>query len=254
MNSLAEQPGISTYAQDGNPPETSQEQIERLKYVTQVAIDRYGNSDKFANYVFYLYMSHYIDNPNYTKENPKFGNIYAHVIIDDDIRAYDTFVAQSRFSMFSTNLINFVNEMQDVAEIMGDVKSVIKSKQIVATNTADAVRDLAEFDYESAQQRASLIATSFKNHYESEESVANLLDAMYADLEPENIDNLYIKTCVLGIAGMFTPITSLFGVGLSISLCYYNFYMNLYDRATLVALHTSLSGRMAGRLDEIIWG
>lgn len=254
MNSLAEQPGISTYAQDGNPPETSQEPIERLKYVTQVAIDRYGNSDKFANYVFYLYMSHYIDNPNYTKENPKFGNIYAHVIIDDDIRAYDTFVAQSRFSMFSTNLINFVNEMQDVAEIMGDVKSVIKSKQIVATNTADAVRDLAEFDYESAQQRASLIATSFKNHYESEESVANLLDAMYADLEPENIDNLYIKTCVLGIAGMFTPITSLFGVGLSISLCYYNFYMNLYDRATLVALHTSLSGRMAGRLDEIIWG
>lgn len=254
MNSLAEQPGISTYAQDGNPPETSQEQIERLKYVTQVAIDRYGNSDKFANYVFYLYMSHYIDNPNYTKENPKFGNIYAHVIIDDDIRAYDTFVAQSRFSMFSTNLINFVNELSSAgSDIINLKKSVNAGKRIVA-NTANSVYGLQSFNPADTKRRGDLIITSFKNHYESEASVAYLLDAIYADLEPENVDRQYINTCVTGILGTLAATASIFGVGLSISLCYYNFYMNLYDRATLVALHTSLSGRMAGRLDEIIWG
>lgn len=39
----------------------------------QVALDRYGsvyNSEQFNKYVVYLYMSHYIDNPNYTRENP----------------------------------------------------------------------------------------------------------------------------------------------------------------------------------------
>ena len=40
-------------------------------------------------------MSHYIDNPNYTKESPGFDNIYAYVITSDDITAYENFIAQS---------------------------------------------------------------------------------------------------------------------------------------------------------------
>ncbi|ACR73293.1 Hypothetical protein EUBELI_20147 (plasmid) [Lachnospira eligens ATCC 27750] len=41
---------------------------------------------------------------------------------------------------------------------------------------------------------------------------------------------------------------------MSISLCYYNVYANLYDKAKLTALYYSLSGRVAIRLDELIWG
>ena len=94
---------ITLYSQDGNPPSGVEEQNERIKYVTQVALDRYGsvyNSEQFNKYVVYLYMSHYIDNPNYTRENPGFDNIYAYVITNDDIRAYDKFIEQTKYSMF----------------------------------------------------------------------------------------------------------------------------------------------------------
>lgn len=69
-----------------------------MQYVTQVALERYGNTyntTDFNKYVLYLYMSHYIDNPNYTKESPGFDNIYAYVITSDDITAYENFIAQS---------------------------------------------------------------------------------------------------------------------------------------------------------------
>ena len=46
----------------------------------------------------------------------------------------------------------------------------------------------------------------------------------------------------------------IFGFGMSISLCYYNVYANLYDKAKLTALYYSLSGRVAIRLDELIGG
>ena len=81
-NAIAGQGYIQSYAQNGNPPATPQEQNERMQYVTQVALERYGNTYNtadFNKYVLYLYMSHYIDNPNYTKESPGFDNIYAYV-------------------------------------------------------------------------------------------------------------------------------------------------------------------------------
>lgn len=75
---------------------------------------------------------------------------------------------------------------------------------------------------------------------------------MYVDLEPEDVSQQYIDACVTifrVLAG-----TTLFGFGMSISLCYYNVYANLYDKAKLTALHYSLSGRVAIRLDELIGG
>lgn len=57
-----------------------------------------------------------------------------------------------------------------------------------------------------------------------------------------------------GFLGVLAGTTTMFGIGLSISLCYYNVYMNLYDQVRLTALHYSLSGRVAGRLDELLWG
>lgn len=254
---LVEQANVSTYAQDGNPPETPQEQNERLKYVTQVALNRYGNTygtDNFNKYVLYLYMSHYIDNPNYTKDNPGFDNIYAHVITSDDIQAYENFIAQSKFSMFSTNLINFVNDITSFGGNINSLKASVEGGKIISINTANALYGLSSFNIEDTARRADLIVTSFKNHYESEATVEELLNAIYADLEPENVEKQYIDICVSGFLGILAGTTSIFGVGMSISLCYYNTYMNLYDRVRLVALQYSLSGRVAVRLDELIWG
>ena len=61
------------------------------------------------------------------------------------------------------------------------------------------------------------------------------------------------KACVTGFLGVLAG-TTLFGFGMSISLCYYNVYANLYDKAKLTALYYSLSGRVAIRLDELIGG
>ena len=55
-NTLMKQETITLYSQDGNPPSGVEEQNERIKYVTQVALDRYGsvyNSEQFNKYVVY---------------------------------------------------------------------------------------------------------------------------------------------------------------------------------------------------------
>lgn len=254
---LVEQGYIQPYALDGNPPATPQEQNERMQYVTQVALERYGNTygtSDFNKYVLYLYMSHYIDNPNYTKESPGFDNIYAYVITSDDITAYENFITQSKFSMFSTNVINFVDEFKSAVDNTVDILTAVDEGKVISINTANAVYGLSTFEPDKTASRAKLIVTSFKNHYESTSSVNELLNAIYADLEPEDVSQQYIETCVTGFLGALAGTTTLFGFGMSISLCYYNVYANLYDKAKLVALQYSLSGRIAIRLDELIWG
>lgn len=245
---------VVPYAQDGNPPETPQEQNERLAYVTNVALSRYGNVSNFGQYVFYLYMSHYIDNPNYTKANPGFNNIYAYVITEDDIRAYDSFVQQSRISIFSNNVKNLYNDIKEAKGKFEELVEVASAGKDISLNTAEAIKDLAEYDPSVAFDHAKLIKTALVNHYDTAESVGELLDAIYDDLEQEDVTHEYIDVCVFGIIGLIAGTTSLFSFGLSISLCYFDLYMNLYDRARLVALHTSLSGRIAGRVDYLIWG
>lgn len=255
-NAIAGQGYIQSYARNGNPPATPQEQNERMQYVTQVALERYGNTYNtadFNKYVLYLYMSHYIDNPNYTKESPGFDNIYAYVITSDDITAYENFIAQSKFSMFSTNLVNFMDEFKSAVNNSSDILTAVDEGKVISINTANAIYGLSTFDPEKTASRAKLIVTSFKDHYESTASVNELLNAMYVDLEPEDVSQQYIDACVTGFLGVLAG-TTLFGFGMSISLCYYNVYANLYDKAKLTALHYSLSGRVAIRLDELIGG
>lgn len=230
-----------------------------------MALDRYGSkygTQDFSKYVLYLYMSHYIDNPYYSKNSPSFDSIYAYVITADDIQAYENFINQSKFAMFSSNLVNLVDEFTSATSDTYELQDSIRKGKILSVNTATALYGLSDFipepDEESLQEemgrRAYLITASFKNHYESTSSVRELLDAIYLDLEPEDVSQQYIETSVLGLIGLMAGTTSVFGFGLSVSLCYFNLYMNLYDKARLVALHYSLSGRIAVRADELIWG
>lgn len=266
-NELLNQGYAMPYAQDGNPPESPQEQSERIRYVTQVALNRYGSkygTQDFSKYVLYLYMSHYIDNPYYSKNSPSFDSIYAYVITADDIRAYENFINQSKFAMFSSNLVNLVDEFKTATSDIYELRDSARKGKMVSINTATALYELSGFvpdsdpDTESLQEemgkRAYLITASFKDHYESTSSVRELLDAIYLDLEPEDVSQQYIDTSVLGFIGLMAGTTTVFGLGLSVSLCYFNLYMNIYDRARLVALHYSLSGRIAVRADELIWG
>ena len=134
-----------------------------------------------------------------------------------------------------------------------DILTAVDEGKVISINTANAIYGLSTFDPEKTASRAKLIVTSFKDHYESTASVNELLNAMYVDLEPEDVSQQYIDACVTGFLGVLAG-TTLFGFGMSISLCYYNVYANLYDKAKLTALHYSLSGRVAIRLDELIGG
>lgn len=148
-NTLMKQETITLYSQDGNPPSGVEEQNERIKYVTQVALDRYGsvyNSEQFNKYVVYLYMSHYIDNPNYTRENPGFDNIYAYVITNDDIRAYDKFIEQTKYSMFSENVVNFINDYKSAVDNIVGLTGSIADSKIVSFNTLNSIYGLKDFN------------------------------------------------------------------------------------------------------------
>ena len=155
--------------------------------------------------------------------------------------------------MFSTNLVNFMDEFKSAVNNSSDILTAVDEGKVISINTANAIYGLSTFDPEKTASRAKLIATSFKDHYESTASVNELLNAIYVDLEPEDVSQQYIDACVTGFLGVLAG-TTLFGFGMSISLCYYNVYANLYDKAKLTALHYSLSRRVAIRLDELIWG
>ena len=169
-NTLMKQETITLYSQDGNPPSGVEEQNERIKYVTQVALDRYGsvyNSEQFNKYVVYLYMSHYIDNPNYTRENPGFDNIYAYVITNDDIRAYDKFIEQTKYSMFSENVVNFINDYKSAVDNIVGLTGSIADSKIVSFNTLNSIYGLKDFNPNKMVTRAAMIAESFNKNYEN---------------------------------------------------------------------------------------
>lgn len=255
-NTLMKQETITLYSQDGNPPSGVEEQNERIKYVTQVALDRYGsvyNSEQFNKYVVYLYMSHYIDNPNYTRENPGFDNIYAYVITNDDIRAYDKFIEQTKYSMFSENVVNFINDYKSAVDNIVGLTGSIADSKIVSFNTLNSIYGLKDFNPNKMVTRAAMIAESFNKNYENAVTAEALINAICEDLKYEDVGKQYIDTCVTGLLGALAGTTSILGFGLSISVCYYNIYMNLYDKAKIAALHYSLSGRVAERLDVLLW-
>lgn len=253
-NELLNQAHAVPYAQDGNPPESAQEQNERLAYVTNVALSRYGNKSNFGQYIYYLYMSHYIDNPNYTKDNPGFNSIYAYIITQNDITVYDLFASESKMSIFANNVRNLYDDLGEAKEKLEEFKELAKTGKDISVNTADTVQDLLEYDPQVAIEHAKLIKTSLVNHYDTAESVSELLTAIHDDLRPAEVSEEFTNACVTGIMGLLATTTPLFSFGLSVSLCYFDLYMNLYDRARLVALHTTLSGRIADRVDFLIWG
>lgn len=98
-----------------------------------------------------------------------------------------------------------------------------------------------------------MIAESFNKNYENAVTAEALINAICEDLKYEDVGKQYIDTCVTGLLGALAGTTSILGFGLSISVCYYNMYMNLYDKAKIAALHYSLSGRVAERLDVLLW-
>ena len=250
-DALKLQPRITPYAQNGNPPESPEDQNERMSYVLSIAQTKYA--DKGDKYLVYLYMSHYIDNPYYSKSNPSFSRIYADVITDDDIAVYEDFITLTKFSMFSSNAVNLYDQLRSSGKDIITLKAEASRAKASALNTAIAVGDLTTYDPSDIVRRGKLIAASFKKNYDMQ-SVTELFDAIYEDLEPENVGEQYIQTCVLGFLGALATTTTVVGFGMSVSLCYYNFCNNLYDRARLTALHYTLSGRIAERVDQLIWG
>ena len=245
------------YGHNGNPPESEAEQVERIVHVINVAQKKYSGlytTEKFNRYVFYLYMSHYIDNPNYKKSNPGFSDIYADVITKSDVLAYDAFVAQSNVSMFADNLVNMIGAIKTNVDGINTVKKNILDIKEKSDAIAKAAQDIYQASKIEYFEKAHLITVAFKKHYASKGSVNELISAIHKDLERKDIPVEYMKLCVNGIldviVGTFTP----FGFSLSVGLVVFNQYMNLYDDAKLAALHYSLSARKADRLDKILFG
>lgn len=71
-----------------NPPVDADEQAERMVHVYHDAYALYGNQSNVDKYIVYLYLSHYVDNPNYNRNSPNFDSIYADVLTSSDISAY----------------------------------------------------------------------------------------------------------------------------------------------------------------------
>ena len=119
---------------NGNPPADEEEQSERILHVYQDASDRFSDVNTISDYMVYFYLSHYVDNPYYSKESPNFDQIYAHDLTSTDIKTYDTFISETDFIDWCTYFKNILSELSTVSDAFKDINERFESsKNIMIT-------------------------------------------------------------------------------------------------------------------------
>ncbi|MGN0240091.1 MAG: hypothetical protein ACI4CS_00235 [Candidatus Weimeria sp.] len=129
---------------NGNPPTDEEEQSERILHVYQDASDRFSDVQTISDYMVYFYLSHYVDNPYYSKESPNFDQIYAHDLTSTDIKTYDTFISETHFIDWCTLFKSILSELSTVKGTSEDIKERFESSKNIIINTVKVIKDEAD--------------------------------------------------------------------------------------------------------------
>ena len=245
----------SAYA-NGNPTKDAEEQKERISHAYSDAYTLYGDKDNVEDYVVYLYLSHYVDNPDYNKDNPNFEAIYADVITSADVAAYDNFIKGSQFSKNVDDVVHFCEGIYDIKstgeDVVGAIKDIFSNGKLLTKNTVSAWRDIWQLLHdkklkdlpdkcEEYYREANVTITDvlIKKYEEgaSTEAIINEINETLGD-EYDSDDMIYdyVDVCVTGLLGVLSTTPSLLGFGISMTVYWYDFYSKLMDRARLASL------------------
>lgn len=240
----------ATRATNGNPPQSEDEQRDRFLHVYNDMITNYANETNNGYYIVYLYLSHYVDNPGYSKENPNFNRIYADKLITEDIKAYNTFIKGTKWTTIGDDAVTLANGVYTLNETATDIESLVKDGKNTALNTIKLINDLDGFEldewYDSANR---IIVSKFLENYAAAKTAQDIIDAINNDLDTtSDIQSDYINICVTGLIGMIEGTVPLVGSILALSTFTYDFYATLINRARLATLQSSYNYRVTLRI------
>lgn len=126
-----------------NKEEVSQQEKDemgkRIAHCAQVAANRNYTNEK---YVFYLYMSHYIDTPDGESLDCKSGFL-PDIITETDVMAYDRFVSQVGLNEFVDDLSTFVFGIHDAMSTGKDMAENTAKQE--AKSISDKVASVTEY-------------------------------------------------------------------------------------------------------------
>ncbi len=258
---------IVTYASyDGNPPETSEVQKQRIQNIYGVALryfrsDYYeGNSvdgENFGNYLTYLYLSHYIDGPGRAPT----ANDLPYIISSSDISAYDQFLLSAKLSNWANALaglgcalysdidyISSVNAINTVDQTISENINEITMIKLNGYNTADALNSILPLVKSYIVEHHTTASNDEELTQGTLDYVSSRLEALnfYKDFD-ENVTKTVISIVATTIISAICGSVSLMGLCVSVIPFFVYGGTGLIQSAILVKLQYSFSWRYAVR-------
>ena len=125
------------------------EQADRIAYIYSVAINKFSrlSPERFNRYIYYLYMSHYIDNERYTPNSPNFEYCISYILCEEDLAVYDNF-ARTQFGQgildASTSAVSGILGVAGLADDLADSSENLTKLQKIVRNWLTSEMDLIQ--------------------------------------------------------------------------------------------------------------
>lgn len=270
---ISENKTLRSYEYDGNPPKDETDQETRLLNIYDVG-RRYFNSSyyqgtkntttDFGTYLMYLYISHYIDGPGRAPSSHELP----YIISSNDILSYNIFINQQNMTTYVKNFtelashaasgVSFATEVNKMREYGATVKEVGN----IINDLAMQISGGTEISERVAKDTTKYVIANYTpgvNENDFLESVNN-----YVNNEIKNFYNLpkqeqeTAKSMGKEVASLLvTLVLGQFSLGAALLFLIPNFvysFVHYLKKTSLLVLNSTLSGRMADRVDIEIWG
>lgn len=246
------QPKIQTRIFDGNLPQDSYEQAERMDYILRVATENYSHlsQKRFNDYIYYLYMSHYVDNEYYEKNSPNFNSIYASIISKPDVEVYDSYLNAAMGKAFYESLVGIGDILYTGAGVINDTLDAVKTSQKNVRHWLNKVSIMKETVglFEEFKEVSKRVIDLYTIHYDEATSASAMIDIINTEAE-WTLDEEYLKNFTLDLIFALTcSINPLVGILIAEVSAVMTLYVNVFTTYTLAMLGYSWSGRQAERL------
>lgn len=249
---------------DVNPPLNEKEQEERIKYIAGIIDREYYQDrykDKIGKYYLYLYTSHWTENSNYERDGDNyFDKIYANIICQNDIDAFDTFYAKVRGGAVAdvfvglgetvSSLKEFAQgDMSKVDKITGSLKAI---KASMGKYTDDITKSLSDqgFDTSTIYNIIVDMTKVYKDNYNTVENAEQMIELINDKMNKYGLSGYVTKTYVDLMSSILSDaiFTSFSIPFVCCGVYYFKVLADIYPMVTLASLYYSYSIRRADRL------
>lgn len=158
------------------------------------------------------------------------------------------------------DIVHFSNAAYDLMSISADapekLSNAFEKGRVISLNTvATALSDFCS-SIEDLKDINKAIIDGMQKKYSTAANADQIIDTITKSIEDpvKDATRNYIVLCVTGLVSVLTATPALAGLSISLSVFYYDVYSSLMNRARLAALQYSYHGRLALRIEKVLYG